>query len=234
MVLRRACRRAIGKAEWLASQQRQLEFWRDQQVFEARRRYLHEYYFAEIQAHLPPLDEESEIIEIGSGPICLSQEIPVGHKTYIDPLLDDYRRRYPGVLPQEGVFLSAAAEDIPLPDHCADLILCLNVLSFTLNPEIVLHEMGRLLKPGGVLLLAVRLSSPLAARLHYFGRRLIPALWRYLRPYRFSRSAMEHSIARHLEILEVVPLVRAGRFRFFADDEVLFVCGACAAGQGVI
>jgi len=210
--------------EWLESQKRQLARWSDHAVLDGARQRFHERYLASLREHLPPLDAQSEIIEIGCGPACLSQEIGPGHKTLIDPLIDDFRRRYPGLLPEDAACFSCAAESIPLPSHCADLVLSLNALSFTQNPEIALHEMARLLRPEGVLLLSVLVCAPLVARMHYLGRRLIPPLRRRLRPYRFSREAMEHSIARHLRIREVVPLVERGVWRPCADDELLCVC----------
>ncbi|RMH52794.1 MAG: class I SAM-dependent methyltransferase [Zetaproteobacteria bacterium] len=223
---RRACRRAISKTEWLESQARQLACWGGGDVLDAARERLRARYLDRLRSWLPPLDEESEIIEIGCGPACLSREIGPGHKTLVDPLLDDIRRRFPGALPEDAAYINCAAESIPLPGRCADLILCINTLSFTQNPEIVLHEIARLLKPEGVVLLSVLVCAPLVARLHYLARRLLPPLRRRLRPYRFSRVAMEHTIARHLRIDRVAPVVeRRGWWLSPADDELLILCG---------
>jgi len=224
MARRRACHKAISKEEWLVSQQRQLSGWSNASILEKQRKQLHDRYFQSIQHLLPTLDEQSEIAEIGSGPVCFSQEIPIGHKTFIDPLLDDFRRIYPGALPKNAVYINSAAEAIALPKHCVDLVLCMNVLSFALNPEEILHEIGRLLKPEGVLLLAVQVSSPLIARLHYLGRCLLPMFHDYVRPYRFCHNAIQHTIARHLQINKQIIIVRHQRFNPFADDEYLFAC----------
>eukprot|EP00439_Symbiodinium_sp_Y106_P065633 s33_g10.t1 len=42
---------------------------------------------------------------------------------------------------------------IPLPDESFDLVICTDVLEHVLNPKRAMHEMGRLLKPGGMVLL---------------------------------------------------------------------------------
>ena len=225
MARRRATHRAISKPEWLASQQRQLTRWHDSAAtLEAQRQLLHERYFSAIQRLLPELDADSEIVEIGSGPACFCREIPVGHKTLIDPLLDDVRRIHPGALPKDAVYINRAAESIPLPSHCVDLVICMNVLSFSLNPEEILHEIARLLKPEATALLAVQISSPLAARLHYAARNLLPFLRDHTRPYRFCQRAMEHTISRHLTIDEQITIVRRPWYHPFGDDELLFAC----------
>ena len=229
MARRSACHKAISKQEWMASQQRQLARWHHSAAtLEAQRKILHDRYFSCIQRLLPDLGEHSEIVEIGSGPACFSQEIPIGHKTLIDPLLDDVRRIYPGALPKGATYLNRAAEAIPLPSHCVDLVICMNVLSFAINPEEILHEIARLLKPGGRLLLAVQISSPFIARLHYLAHCLLPILHDHIRPYRFCQRAMEHTISRHLQIDEQITIVRHHWLNPFADNEQLFVCSPLA------
>ncbi|HVY71725.1 MAG TPA: class I SAM-dependent methyltransferase [Verrucomicrobiae bacterium] len=61
-------------------------------------------------------------------------------------------------------------ENIPLPDACMDAIVCTEVIEHVVDPPRVLKELGRLLKPGGTLLL----TSPMISHLHmepyhYFG-----------------------------------------------------------------
>jgi len=47
--------------------------------------------------------------------------------------------------------LEASADAVPLPDACADLVLCTDVLVHVDHPERVVAEAGRLLRPGGTL-----------------------------------------------------------------------------------
>jgi len=224
MARHKARHHAISKEDWLASQQQQLAGWCDSARLEAQRKLLHDRYFVRIQPLLPPLDEGSEIVEIGSGPVCFSQEIPQGHKTFVDPLLDDLRRIYPGSMPKDAVYLNRAVEGVSLPNNCVDLIICMNMLSFSKNPEEVLYEVSRLLKPNGVLLLVVKITSSLVARLHYVGNRLLPFVRNHTRPYRFCQRAMEHTIARHLQINERIAVVRHHPLNLFGDHEYLFAC----------
>lgn len=62
------------------------------------------------------------------------------------------------------------AAAIPLPDATFDAILCTEVLEHVPEPAAVLHELGRILKPGGRLILSAPLSSGLHQEPdHYYG-----------------------------------------------------------------
>jgi SAM-dependent methyltransferase len=54
-------------------------------------------------------------------------------------------------------------QHIPFPDNSFDNALCTEVLEHAENPEILVEEMFRILKPGGVLLATI----PFSARVHY-------------------------------------------------------------------
>jgi ubiquinone/menaquinone biosynthesis C-methylase UbiE len=50
------------------------------------------------------------------------------------------------------------ADALPFPDETFDAVTCLEVLEFTPSPEGTLHELMRVLRPGGVLLLTNRIG----------------------------------------------------------------------------
>lgn len=52
-------------------------------------------------------------------------------------------------------FVQAIGENIPLRADCLDLVLLLEVLEHVINPEVVLDEISRVLKPNGILFLTV-------------------------------------------------------------------------------
>jgi SAM-dependent methyltransferase len=52
-------------------------------------------------------------------------------------------------------FVQAIGENIPLRADCLDLVLLLEVLEHVINPEVVLDEISRVLKPNGMLFLTV-------------------------------------------------------------------------------
>lgn len=53
------------------------------------------------------------------------------------------------------------AEDLPFADSTFDVVACLESLEFMRNPQRVLGEMARVLRPGGVLLVTNRISTRL-------------------------------------------------------------------------
>lgn len=54
----------------------------------------------------------------------------------------------------------APAETLPFPDGSFDVVTCLEALEFTTNPDVILAEMARVLRPGGLLLTTVRINTP--------------------------------------------------------------------------
>ncbi|OIO71434.1 MAG: hypothetical protein CO186_08795 [Zetaproteobacteria bacterium CG_4_9_14_3_um_filter_49_83] len=145
------------------------------------------------------LEKDSQILEIGCGINCIAQFIELGKKTYLDPLLDDFKKKWPGLLPQ-GEFMPSVAEAIKKSDQSYDLILCINAISHTQNPELVLHEMERLLKPDGTVILCVTTWPSLFARLHYFTARIYPQRILRTRLYCYTRHGIERSLKRHFHI----------------------------------
>jgi ubiquinone/menaquinone biosynthesis C-methylase UbiE len=45
--------------------------------------------------------------------------------------------------------VAAHAEDMPLPDDCFDVVLCLQVLEHAVDPAAVVRELSRVVSPGG-------------------------------------------------------------------------------------
>ena len=62
------------------------------------------------------------------------------------------------------------ASNIPVPDKSFDVILCSEVLEHVFEPTKVIKEFGRIIKPGGQLILTAPLGSGIhQAPHHYFG-----------------------------------------------------------------
>ena len=57
----------------------------------------------------------------------------------------------------------SGVESLPFPDHVFDRALCVHVLYFWKDVEMSLHEIGRVLKPGGRLALAFCTNADLKA-----------------------------------------------------------------------
>lgn len=78
-----------------------------------------------------------------------------------DPLMDGYMRL--GLLPpHQDSFapLVARGESLPLPDGCADVVICDHALTGALDPIAILAEARRVCAPSGLVLVMEDLSSP--------------------------------------------------------------------------
>jgi ubiquinone/menaquinone biosynthesis C-methylase UbiE len=150
--------------------------------------------------------------------------LPLENKTFLDPLLNDFRRMYPGEL-REGEYLATSAERVPKANNSYDLIISLNTLSHSLHPELVMNEMERLLRPGGRLIMTMRIHSQLESRLHYWTTHYMPALCYGTQPNFFSLAGIRKTLARHFTITdEIVSCRQFTWLPFLRREERLFVC----------
>lgn len=213
----------ISRVRWQASQSKTLARWKRRSPLvdlkEQERSLLPILLF---EANKQP--KNGSTLEIGCGPICLSQHLPQENKTYLDPLIDDFRRQFPGLLP-EGEFLATTAERIKKPAESYDLVICLNTISFSLNPELIMHEMERLLKATGTLIVDMRTHSTLEARLHYWAEQIFPFFCTKTRPYYYSLRGIRRTLKRHFEIQDEIHQSQARLWiPLFKREQMVFIC----------
>jgi 2-polyprenyl-3-methyl-5-hydroxy-6-metoxy-1,4-benzoquinol methylase len=98
-------------------------------------------------------------------------------------------------------YLHASAEALPFADASFDLVSIWHVLEHTTDPAAVLHGIARVLKPGGIVAVAVPNFGSWQAR--HFGRHWFHLdLPRHL--YHFRLSTLRRLLAeQHIEVIEV-------------------------------
>ena len=102
------------------------------------------------------------VVSIGCGCTGDLSAFPAAVKVAIDPLLYVYQKLGLLIAEEEGsrtVYLSLGAENLPLLDDCADLVICRNALDHMPNPAVALKEIWRLLKPNGALFVSVDIGG---------------------------------------------------------------------------
>jgi len=146
-------------------------------------------------------------------------------------MLDAYRRMYPGKLPK-GRYLAVAAEKVPEDNHSFDVILCINGLDHVLNPELVLNEIERLLKPSGTLLIGSTVFPAPIVRLRYFAERFFNLLRDEAHPYSYSLPALKRTLSRHFDIVEEIEMDESSHAdsRSMASEHA-FICRAKAKAK---
>ncbi len=215
---------SISKARWLASQKKIAEYWHGEDVLERELNRIRRYYVPNLEKYAGKLSASARILDMGCGPVCAARFTGQAEKTYLDPLLDDFRRAYPGKLPR-GAHVAAPYESIPEADASFDLILCIDALDHAMNPELALHEIERLLKPGGIFIMGLVVFPALIARLHRFLECFISPLHDAARPYAYTLNGLRKTLTRHLEIIEEqeLPEARESEARLLGR-EMIIVC----------
>ncbi|MDX8388869.1 MAG: class I SAM-dependent methyltransferase [Mariprofundaceae bacterium] len=219
-----ALREAIGKHCWQKTQGKELEYWHGHTILQRAHQYAEAWLLPTIEHELQNMPDNMAILEIGCGPVCTIQHITKGNKHYLDPLLDDYRRQYPGMLPK-GEYIVDMAEHIDKKKQSFHAIMVFNALDRVMNPELVLSEMKRLLAPYGRIFISVAVYPTLIVRLNMLYAKICGYMGIENHPYLYAGSGIEKSISRHFKILSTnkVPPVRRSH-RFFGQYSHLFIC----------
>jgi len=225
--------KTIDKTRWLASQKKMVECWHGEDMLEQELKRIRRFYVPLLKSYAGKLSDTASILDIGCGPVCATRFLEHGGKTYLDPLLDNFRRAYPGKLPK-GKHLPIAAENIPEPDASFDLILCIDGLDYVINPELALHEMTRLLKPEGTLILGLPVFPSWLVRLRYILERFLPVFRNEASPYSYAYRGIKNTLIRHFDLIEEqrIPELRHSDRRVLGK-EYAFICHPKHTKNGV-
>jgi len=106
--------------------------------------------------------ESKTVVSIGCGCTGDLTAFPAAVKVGLDPLLSVYQKLGLLVGDEAGgrtLHLSIGAENLPLLDDFADLVICRNALDHMPEPEIALAEIWRILKNDGVFFASVDIGG---------------------------------------------------------------------------
>ena len=103
-------------------------------------------------------------------------------------------------------FITGFAESIPVPDSAFDLVIMEDVLEHVRDPEVVISECLRVLRPGGICV--ARFPSIRMLYAHHFDRALsIPGL-HYVMSMRKWSAGFNHYLATHQDTVHYVPFAK--------------------------
>jgi len=105
---------------------------------------------------------DKAVVSIGCGCTGDLASFPAALKIGVDPLLYVYQKL--GLLMADAaggctVYLPLGAENLPLLDALADLVICRNALDHMPEPEVVLGEISRILKRDGAFFVSVDIGG---------------------------------------------------------------------------
>ena len=96
--------------------------------------------------------EGKVVLDIGSGPLGFPDACPARVSLSVDPLHERYAASGLLLEGSPAIYLSVGAERIPLVSASVDVVVVRNALDHVDDPDAVLAEIQRLLKPGGELI----------------------------------------------------------------------------------
>jgi ubiquinone/menaquinone biosynthesis C-methylase UbiE len=174
------------------------------------------------------------VLDVGCGSGILTEELArrVGEENVAavdpSPMLETCRARVPGA-----DLRTAAAEDLPWPDGTFDAALAQLVLHFLDDPRVGLAEMGRVVRPGGV----VAASSwnfpkmPLLRTFWEVARDLVPTAPGETQYFEELEELEAPARDAGLDEVETAPLDVSRRYEGFAELWSNFELGVGPAGE---
>lgn len=121
-------------------------------------------------------EQEDHIIEVGcGGGVFMRRALKSGCRAtafdYSEAMVDATRKLNADAVKSGRLeVVKADASQLPVADCCVDKVYCLNAFFFFPDPQVALHEMARVLKPGGMLVLITAPPEMRAQIGGYFGR----------------------------------------------------------------
>jgi SAM-dependent methyltransferase len=99
------------------------------------------------------------VVDIGPGPLGFPDACPARISVGVDPLAARYAEHGLLLPDSPAVYLSAGAERMPLLTASADVVLARDSLDYVDDPEAVIREARRILRPGATLILLFDVDS---------------------------------------------------------------------------
>jgi SAM-dependent methyltransferase len=104
------------------------------------------------------LDDESffegkVVVDIGPGPLGFPDACPAALAIGVEPLAERFAQHDLLLPDSRALYLAIGAERVPLLSQSVDVVLARNSLDHVDDPDQVLREAQRLLRPGGTLIL---------------------------------------------------------------------------------
>lgn len=137
-----------------------------------------------------------KILDVGSASGWFLSKISLQHPDATYYGIDIYqeaieygKKAYPHI-----EFSVASAEKIPYKANCFDIVICTEVLEHVENPQMVLQEIKRVLKKGGIAIIELDSGSILFSLVWYLWRKAHGKVWNDSHLHSYTVEKLEKSI----------------------------------------
>ena len=111
-----------------------------------------------LEEHRHPT-EKDRVLEVGSGAHGLIFGFEDVFAIGLDPLAVEYKKLFP-VWQADSKTIAAVGEELPFDDGAFEVVLSDNVVDHAADPEGIIGELVRVLKPGGIMYFTVNTHHP--------------------------------------------------------------------------
>lgn len=168
---------------WFTAQKHEKDFWENmaKAIFSGASKQLgwYEWKARELEKLLSScgqniLSSAPSILEIGSGPIGIINNLKYGVRCSIDPLENYYKsnKELIELRDNDVCHLSGAGECLPFKDQTLTFVIIDNVIDHTDLPDSVIKEIHRVLRNDGIMYITVNVHTKYGALLHEILARL--------------------------------------------------------------
>jgi ubiquinone/menaquinone biosynthesis C-methylase UbiE len=122
----------------------------------------------------PQMKDTAVVLEVGSGPVGIASFLPWGERYAVDPLEEYYRSEQAlcQLRDKAVTYSTGSGERLLFESNTFSLVVLDNVLDHVHQASEVLHEIGRVMRPDGLLYFAMNIHTTWGAFLHRILSRL--------------------------------------------------------------
>jgi SAM-dependent methyltransferase len=142
------------------------------------------------------------VVDIGPGPLGFPDACPARVSIGVEPLAEQYAEHGLLLPGSPALYLPIGAEHVPLASQSVDVVVARNSLDHVDDPDQVLREARRLLRPGGTLILTFDIDhTPTATEPHALNVEHVRSVLSGLTVVREQRLENPHGHDGHAAIL---------------------------------
>lgn len=145
------------------------------------------------------INDNYNILHVGSGAEGEINFISKGHRFSIDPLITFYKEYFSDILNKNVQYIEGRGENIPFENNSLDLVISFNSLDHTEDPIRVLSEISRVLKNNGYFYLGIHVKSLYGNLVFELNKKIRKQTDHY---YSYTRKSIKQEVSNIFNIVD--------------------------------